>query len=278
MLLATRESARWRRRSLVALAALAAAYWYAGRESPEPLRGGSPIGLAYGVLGLLAILALLWFGVRKRSYRSTWGRLETWLHVHVYLGLLCVFVVLFHSGFRFQDRVAVAAFAALAVVAVSGLAGALLYTTVPRQLTPLEGDATPEEIAGQLDQLARSMARLASGKSAALQRVYRGLVARSLPRRLAGWRLLWRGGFRPLDPAALSRAHLGRVDAAEQADLRQLLVLYRQHQELHRRLAAQQRYRNLLDVWLWVHLPFSVVLVVLVAAHLVGALLYSSPF
>ena len=37
------------------------------------------------------------------------------------------------------------------------------------------------------------------------------------------------------------------VGRDEQADLRQLLVLSRQHKELHIRLIAQQRYKNLLD-------------------------------
>jgi hypothetical protein len=275
MLLATRESARWRRRAYLVLAALGASYvWYAA--TTEFPHGGSAFGLGYGGLGLAAILALLWFGVRKRSYRSTWGRLETWLHVHVYLGLLSLFVVLFHTGFRFEDKVAVAAFAVLAVVVLSGLLGAIFYTTLPRRMSAVDSDLTAEQISEQLNQLARSMARLASGKSAALQRVYQELLAEALPLRLAGWRVLGRRGRRRHhEGPAPWAAHLARVRPAEQEDLRQLLVLYRQHQELHDRLAAQQRYRNLLDVWLWVHLPLSIVLVVLVAAHLAGALFFS---
>jgi predicted membrane channel-forming protein YqfA (hemolysin III family) len=275
MLLATRESARWRRRAYVATAALAGSYgWYAA--ATDFPHGGSALGLAYGGLALAAILALLWFGVRKRSYKSTWGRLETWLHVHVYLGLLSVVVVLFHTGFRFADRVAVAAFAVLVAVVVSGLVGAIFYTSMPRRLTAIDSDLTAAQISEQLNQLARAMARLASGRSAALQRVYEGLLAEARPARLAGWRVLARARRRRRgdEPAAWA-AEVGRVRPAEQEDLRQLLVLYRQHQELHARLAAQQRYRNLLDVWLWVHLPLSLVLLVLVAAHVAGALFFS---
>jgi hypothetical protein len=65
-------------------------------------------------------------------------------------------------------------------------------------------------------------------------------------------------------------AQLARVPAAEQEELRQLLVLGRQHRELAGRLVAQQRLRNLLDAWLYLHLPLSAVLLVLIAAHLVA--------
>src|SRR5262249_40886463 len=75
--------ARWRRLALVPLALLAVSYlWYARKGFAH---GGSAAGVAYGALGLAAIAVLLFFGVRKRWYRSTWGRLESWLQSHVYL-------------------------------------------------------------------------------------------------------------------------------------------------------------------------------------------------
>ena len=65
------------------------------------------------------------------------------------------------------------------------------------------------------------------------------------------------------------------MPAGEQEELRQLLVLSRQRRELHQRLLAQQRYRNQLEVWLYLHLPLSLALVALVAAHLIGVFFFS---
>jgi hypothetical protein len=276
MLLRTAESARWRRRSLVVFLGLAASYVLYRWRVDFP-HGGSTMGIAYGVLGTLSILVLLYFGVRKRSYRSTFGTLEAWLQSHLYLGLLAAVLILFHTGFRFQDRVAVAAFAVLLVVVASGVWGALVYTSVPRRLTEVEGDLTPAAMAEQLNQLARTMARLATGRSAPFQKVCSGLLAESLPERLAGWKLLFGGGKgrKGGDQAAPWAAELGRVPAAEQEELRQLLVLARQRRELHQRLLAQQRYRNLLDVWLYLHVPLSIALVALVAAHLIAVFFFS---
>jgi len=63
------------------------------------------------------------------------------------------------------------------------------------------------------------------------------------------------------------------VPPDEQEPLRQLLTLARQHRELHLRLAYQERYKGLLDLWLWLHVPMTLVLLVLLAAHGVAAVL-----
>jgi hypothetical protein len=279
----TSPTARWRRRGLAAAALLTFSYvLYAWQGLPH---GGAAMGILYGILGTLAILVLLYFGVRKRAYRSTWGTLEGWLQAHIYLGLLAALVILFHSGFRFHDRVAIAAFAALLLVVASGIVGVFFYREVPRRLSEVESELTPEELAAQLNQLAGAMMRLAARRSAAFQQVCQGLLAETVPGPLAGWKAMLsrsaagrrrgsRGGAGK-DEVAPWAVHLPRVPATEQEELRQLLVLSRQRGELLERLVAQQHFRNLLNAWLYVHVPLSIALVVLVAAHLAAALYFA---
>jgi len=287
MLPRTTATARWRRAWLLAGAALTVSYVFFALRGFQ--HGGSPVGLVYGTLGLLAVLVLLYFGVRKRSYRSTWGTLDGWLQSHIYLGILSAFVILLHTGFRFQDRVAVAAYAALLVVVGSGILGASFYTSVPRRLSEVESDLTPAELAAQVKQLAEGMARVAASRSQPFQQVCQGLLAESLPGRLAGWRMLFSraGPGGPAGGAAGARAagaatapwavHLTRVPPEEQEELRQLLVLSRQRNEMLQRLIVQQRYRNLMGAWLYIHLPLSIALLVLIAAHLVAVFYYARP-
>jgi len=278
MLLTTRESARWRRWVFGLFVALTALYvLYRFRQFPH---GGSWPGIAFGILATVLILLLLWYGVRKRQYHSRWGTMETWLQSHVYLGLLSVVVVLYHAGFRFQDKVAVAALVVLALVVLTGLFGAILYTTVPRILTDVQGDASPEEISDEIQRFTRSMARLTEGKSPTFRRIHERLVKELEPRPLSGWRVLFRsarlrtrgsgGGTGGDDWTELLR----QVGSEEQDDLRELLVRSRQAKEQLQRLVAQQKYKNLLDVWLYTHIPLSLALVVLVAAHLVAVFYY----
>jgi hypothetical protein len=288
MLPRTDTTARWRR-FWVGVGAVLTAVYVASALRGGFQHGGSPAGIAYGIFGTVAILVLLAFGVRKRWYRSTWGTLDGWLQSHIYLGLLSALVIFFHSGFRFHDRVAVAAFVTLGVVVASGFVGASLYTSVPRRLSDVESDLTPAELSAQIQQLADGMARIAGSRSQPFQEVCRGLLAESLPGRLAGWRLMLTSRVAGAKRATAGGSsgsgggpapwavHLTRVPPAEQEDLRQLLVLSRQRSELLERLIAQQRYRNLLGAWLYLHVPLSIALLALVAAHLAAVLYYARP-
>jgi len=249
-------------------------FWYSRHEFPH---GGSPWGLAYGIAGFLLILLLAFFGIRKRWYRSTWGTLEQWLQAHIYLGLLVLAVLLFHAGGRFSDAIAVTALVLAVIVVFSGVVGAILYATIPRLLTDVESNLTVDEISDQLNQLGRQMARIASAKSPQFQHTYSQLMRQSVPGWLAGWRLLFS------EPRAATRQSttewsslLGSVPKDEAEDLRQMLVLSRQRRELLLRLIYQQRYKNVLEAWLYVHVPFTILLLVMSVVH-VAAVFYYGP-
>lgn len=271
----SRRARVWQLLTLVGVAALGGLYLGHLRTTPDP-HGGTLFGLALGALGTVLILVLVAFGVRKRAYRSTFGTLDGWLQAHIYLGLATVPVVLLHTGFRFQDLLAVACLVVMVLVVLSGLVGAAFYTAVPRKLTLVAEGTDPEETAERLRSLRRSMAQLADGKSSAFRSIHAKLEKEATPKRLAGWRLvLFGGGTRPgqVSEAELDFGPLlGLVDAGEREALRKLLVLARQRRELHARLRYRQRYKNLLESWLWVHLPLTGLLLALLAVHIVAAL------
>jgi hypothetical protein len=262
----------WRRVFVILLIAISAIYiWYARKEYPH---GGSTVGLAFGIAGSALIVLLAAFGIRKRAYRSTLGTLEGWLQSHIYLGILAGVVLLLHTGFRFHDGIAVATFVLVAIVVVSGIAGAILYITVPRLLTEVESNLTVDEISDQLNQLARSMARIASGKSAPFQRIYSELIRESQPGWLAGWRLLFTRRRRKAQTAGDWSNLIGLVGKDEQEELRQMLVVSRQRKELLLRLVYQQRYKNILEAWLYVHVPFTIAAMVLAVVHVAAVFYY----
>ncbi len=267
-----RSGVVWRRIFFVLLIAVSASYYfYAQREFPH---GGSTYGLAYGIAGTALILLLAFFGIRKRWYRSTFGTLEQWLQSHIYLGLLVLVVLLFHTGMRFHDRIAIATFVLVVIVVASGAFGAILYVTVPRLLTEVESNLTIEDMSDQLNQLARAMARIASGRSAAFQRIHDELTKQTTPGSLAGWRLLVSRGRRKKQEAADWARLIALVPREEQEDLRQMLVLSRQRKELLLRLIYQQRYKNVLEAWLYIHIPFTIALLVMAVVHIVGVFYY----
>jgi len=262
----------WRPIFFVLLIAVSASYYfYAKREFPH---GGSNWGLGYGIAGTALILLLAFFGIRKRWYRSNFGTLEQWLQSHIYLGILVLVILFFHTGMRFHDKIAVATLILVIIVVASGVLGAILYLTVPRLLTEVESNLTVEDMSDQLNQLARAMARIASGRSAAFQRIHDELAKQTTPRGLAGWRLLVSRGRRKKQEATDWARLIGLVPKDEQEDLRQMLVLSRQRKELLLRLVYQQRYKNVLEAWLYIHVPFTIALLVMAVVHVVGVFYY----
>jgi hypothetical protein len=262
----------WRRVFIVLLVGTSASYfYYARREFPH---GGSEFGLAYGIAGTALILLLAFFGIRKRWYRSTFGTLEQWMQSHIYLGLLVLVILIFHTGGRFNDKIAVTALILTAIVVASGIFGAILYAMVPRLLTEVESNLTVDDIADQLNQLARSMARIASGRSAPFQRIYDELLRQTAPGVLAGWRLILSRMRRKSQDAADWARLIGIVPREEQEELRQMLVVSRQRKELLLRLIYQQRYKNVLEFWLYIHIPFTIALLAFAALHIAAVFYY----
>jgi len=252
----------------------AIASYFPYRESVPLTHGGTPMGIAYGIAALVLIFVLLAFGLRKRSYRVPVGTLEGWFHAHVYLGLLSAVVVALHAGFRFHDRVATASYAVLLAVVATGIVGVFLYTSLPARLTRVESNLTAEQISEELHQLAESMTRIAAGRSENFRKIHQRLVREARPSVLAGWRLVFFGAGK--DTERDWEPVVALLGDDEREPLRKLLMLSRQHRELHDRLRQQQRYRNLLDAWLYLHLPLSIALLILVGAHVVATFYFGA--
>jgi len=268
-----RSGILWRRIFLILLIAVVATYFYSAQK--EYPHGGSTIGLTYGTIGYALILLLAFFGIRKRWYRSRFGTLEQWLQSHIYLGILALVILLFHTGGRFNDKVAVATLILVGIVVVSGIFGAVLYVTIPRLLTEVESELTVAEISEQLNQLAKQMARIASGHSEPFQRIYKQLLDESMPGWMGGWGLLVSRLARKKGKSATNLPQLlALVPKEEEVELRQLLVVSRQRKELLIRMLFQQRYKNVLEAWLYIHVPFTIALLVFALVHIAAVFFY----
>lgn len=108
---------------------------------PQGPRGGSPIGLFFGVLGFAFMLFAALLGARKRVPTWRLGRAQAWMRGHLWLGLLSLPLILLHSGFHFGGPLTQVLMWLLIFTVASGLYGALLQNYLPRIMTadvPLE--------------------------------------------------------------------------------------------------------------------------------------------
>src|SRR5688572_26210111 len=91
----------WIVAAAVLAAASAAAYVPYHVLAPNGPGGGTWPGLAFGLaaFGLMTFAGLL--GLRRAFPAWRVGRPRTWMRGHLWLGLLTVPLVFFHSGFQF---------------------------------------------------------------------------------------------------------------------------------------------------------------------------------
>jgi hypothetical protein len=132
---------RWAWASLGIFGLSAVAYGvYAHRAADGP-RGGSTMGLVFGVMGFAFMVFAALLGARKRVPTWRLGRAQTWMRGHLWLGLLSLPLILFHGGFHFGGTLTRVLMWLLVITVVSGVFGAALQNYVPRMMTsdvPLE--------------------------------------------------------------------------------------------------------------------------------------------
>jgi hypothetical protein len=125
----------WAIASLVTIAVFTAVYVAYVTNTPSGPRGGSAVGLAFGVIGFGFMIFAALLGARKRV--PTWriGRAQAWMRGHLWLGLLSLPVILFHGGFHFGGTLTSVLMWLLIITVVSGVFGAGLQHYVPRVMT-----------------------------------------------------------------------------------------------------------------------------------------------
>ena len=131
----------WAIASLVILAASAAAYVFSALQSPQGPRGGSPLGLLFGIIGFGFMIFAALLGARKRVPVWRIGRAQAWMRGHLWLGLLSLPLIFFHGGFHFGGALTEILMWLLIITVASGIFGAALQHYLPRIMTgdiPLE--------------------------------------------------------------------------------------------------------------------------------------------
>ncbi len=263
----------WLKITLLSTALLGASYvLYSARTEPN---GGTVMGLVYGGLGLFVILLLMFYGVRKRQYRAQRTSLQAWLSSHAYLGLLTLILIPMHAGFRFGLNVHTLAFVLLAFVVLSGLVGTYFYVALPSRFSHHGPEVTYAGIDREFQKIVNQMRGLCQDKSDTFVRTCELEIQRGAPTPHAGWHLLLH--HRPVSAAhhlQELQTSIAELPETEHDDFQRLAVLATQKRELEHRLVSQMRLKNLLEAWLYVHLPVSIAMLVAVGIHLVVVLYY----
>jgi hypothetical protein len=187
------------------------------------------------------------------------------------LGLALVVIATLHTGFHFGWNVHTLAYALMCAVIVSGVAGAFCYARLPRLMTEnRHGTTMPQmlaRIAGLDDEL-RSAALAVDDATAKLveRAVEETTLGGTFRRQLSG---------RCPDcatAAAVTGTGEPEADSAPEQEqaIRRVRLLLQQKSLLLDRARRDIRYKALMDIWLYFHVPLSFALLAALLAHIVA--------
>jgi len=131
----------WALASLAIFVASAIVYVIYALNAPQGPRGGSAIGLLFGIVGFAFMVLVALLGARKRVPTWRLGRAQAWMRGHLWLGLLALPMILFHGGFHFGGTLTHVLMWLLIVTVASGVFGEALQHYIPSIMTsdlPLE--------------------------------------------------------------------------------------------------------------------------------------------
>ncbi len=241
--------------------------------SGAPLRGGSPAGLALGGLAASCLFGASSLGIRKRMRNHGLGGLEAWTQFHMVLGAVGLVAAVAHAGFQVTGVFTTLLLVVFAFEVATGVAGQVIYATVPTALTRLERHGLArlvEDLHDEEGGLERTIAELVGTVPAKVWRALRGKVeaaAGSTHDRMVA-------SYDP--PTAVIAAKQRLADTLRAAQLgeedrntiervlesRARLIDVRTQLLLHRRLKR----------WLVAHVATASALVVLLVFHILTAL------
>ena len=278
---------------LLSVASLVAYIWHDPVGAPN---GGSWLGYTLGTIGALIIVWLLFFGVRKRSFKSNSGSVRGWLSGHIYLGTVLIIVSLLHCGFQFGWNIHTTAFVLMLLVIFSGFFGVYAYLRYPQLMTQNQQDSTRASMLQEIAEIDQAALQLAD----TVDKSIHDTVLQSIQRtRLGGgvWNQLnaHDASGEAIDSLRRSASEKSKKKSSTQGgatmvmmvdylassatdkqndNLRRLIDILTRKRTLASRVARDIQLQALMEIWLYVHVPLSLGLLAALTAHVISVFFY----
>ncbi|WP_346861906.1 hypothetical protein [uncultured Draconibacterium sp.] len=232
------------------------------------------IGHGLGIVGaFLMVLGVFGYMARKRFRSlSRLGILKHWLEFHIFLCSLGPILVLYHTAFKFGGLVAISFWSMVAVV-FSGIIGRFIYLQIPRTI---EGRAmsmnelTIKKANFNIDlknqfALDDAFLELVNNSTVSDEDLYKGVIFKKISRRLKFEK----------QQSRIIRTELKKRNIPKNKQ-REILRNVRAEIVLGRRIAWLTTMQNYLRYWHVLHLPFALIMLIIMIIHIVVALLFGS--
>lgn len=236
--------------------------------------GGSWYGYILGTLGAGLIVWLSLLGMRKRAMTPGRWSLKGWTSAHVYLGLALIVIGTLHTGFQLGWNVHTLAYALMMIVILSGIFGIVAYARLPQAMSLNRHETTQAQMLDTLRGLDRQLHETAQP----LVPAHAAMVRQSLENCEVAGNLYARITDRY--PRCGNRLALGelrqelRKNPPDKDTLAQIVFLLERKEATLAQARRHIRYKTLLEIWLYVHVPATFALIAALVAHIVSVFFY----
>jgi heme/copper-type cytochrome/quinol oxidase subunit 3 len=255
----------WLCASAVLFVGIVAWYAYAHKTQQYPGPLADPLRF-FGILAFVLVLSTAAYSLRRRFVKSLPGRVQDWLWMHTWVGIVTVLIAMLHEDFGYithdycqnamcltDTYFAGSALFSLILLVIVGIVGRLLDVWSTRRIASdasANGVGIVQALTMRIKELEYTIERLCAGKSAGFKHFCERAVA---GRGISGT--------------------LPTVAPSEHADLEQV---YQVVQERARLLASLHRQRGaslLMRNWRRVHMVVAIVALLAISYHGVMELL-----
>ncbi|HEU0001864.1 MAG TPA: hypothetical protein VFQ36_13265 [Ktedonobacteraceae bacterium] len=215
----------------------------------------------FGVVAFVLVLVVAAYTLRRRFARSLPGKVQSWLWLHVWFGVISVIIACMHENFqnithdfewtktRFTEYYfGTSALFALILLVATGVIGRLLDRWQARVIAAeadTNGVGINRSVKDRMFELSLKVERLSAGKSAPFQQFCQDA-------------LQLQAELPPSLPA---------LDPREVNDFQRVYEVLGERVRLGESLQRQQRARLIIRVWRYIHIPLACLAVLVIGLH-----------
>lgn len=236
------------------------------------LKPSGAIGHGLGIIGsLLMIVGVSSYMIRKR-YRSLsrFGLLKHWLEFHIFLCTLGPILVLFHTSFKFGGIVAIS-FWSMVAVFLSGVIGRFIYIQIPRTIEGRELNLNEvKELKGDIGDIITNVYNLDKESQDIILESTRKKADVYQSNFLFGYFKKYREDINTVKKvkSVLKKNNLSSIEEKD------VMKLVKNEISLNRKIERLQTMQNLFKYWHVAHLPFALVMLVIMVIHIVVTIVF----
>ena len=273
----------WCIASLVFTAIATGLYLSYADDAVHGATGNSIPGILFGITATVAMILAGLLAARKRIHGSQLGTVKWWLRGHLWVGLVSVPLVFFHSGFRFGGPLEQILMWCFLAVILSGIIGQVIQQFVPRFMrtaAPQQAifeqlpvaidalkDAADQEMLTVYDTLFTTIVGAETGSADEFLRTFY----------LRHIRTFLQVDFPGDSPLIHPTQSIGVFSTVREGITNRMLPVVDQLEIIcdeRRQLITQNKLQWIMHGWTLVHIPLSVSLLILALIHIIMSLYY----